>query len=198
MVDALFPQPLPQHAGQGTGVGFCQIGDHKFGGIQLVAGAHAADDGRVHRLGAADQLHLGRNRVDGVNHIGKCRKIKGIGVFLAEKALPGLHDDGGVDVPDALCHDLHLGPSHGGAQGHDLPVQVALTDGVIIHQQQAAYAGARQRFTGKTAYAAHAEYGNIGVFQLVHTLFAQKQGGAAVFYRYIHRMHPPPTTMSPS
>ena len=196
MNDAPLAQPLPQHPGQRAGVCFGKVGDGKAGGIQLVARTHAADDGRACRPAAADQLHLGGDAVDGVDHI--IQRVEGEGrrVFLAEKLLPAEHLRLGLDVADAPGHHLHLWLAHRGGQGDQLAVDIALADGVAVHQQDPAYAGPCQRFCREGANAPHAEHRHKGPGKPIHALLSQQKGRALGAVCPAHRMVPPPRTSS--
>ena len=85
--DAPGPQLLAHHPGQGTALGFGQVGDAELGGIQLVAGAQGGDDGDPPGQGGLDQIQLTGDQINGVYDviIGDCKNRSS---SAAKKARP--------------------------------------------------------------------------------------------------------------
>ena len=63
----------------------------------------------------------------------------------------------GVDVEQALPQHLHLGPSDGFGGGHQLPVDVAGADHIVVDDGQLAHAAAHEPFGTPAANAADPE-----------------------------------------
>ena len=80
MIHMAFAHLMPHDARQGTYLGVIDIRDAEGGGINLVSGTHAADDRHAGFLCCHDQVNLGGNGIDAVNHIvilGKVELIRG-------------------------------------------------------------------------------------------------------------------------
>ena len=150
-------------AGERIDRGLIDIRDLKFRGIQLVAGAHAADDRRTGCLTGHDELDLRRhgiNRIDDVIIIFEMEFRTG---FRQEKALVTMDDAIRVDVMDAFRHHLGFIAPDGLVGGDDLTVDIRETDGIIIHEVDRTDAGAREGLNCETADAADTEDDDAGV-----------------------------------
>ena len=108
MPDASFCKLLAHDPGQWAHGGFGNIRHLKGGGVQLVAGAHAADDRRVHRHGPLHQRQLPRHSVDGIHNIVILRKVKGIRRLRGVENRIGSHLTVWIDVQHPPFARLHL------------------------------------------------------------------------------------------
>ena len=178
-------QLAAHHPRQRAGIGFADIGGDQAVGVQLVAGAHAADDGHAECRGPPDQTELGGDGIDGVHDAVERRKIDGIGIFRQVKYRIFGDRNGGVDIPQAGGHDRNLRLPQRGVQRHQLTVQVAFADGIVIDKGKRADAAAPQGFAAPAAHPAQAEHGDLFGGQGTDGLLAQQQGGA--FKLRVHR-----------
>lgn len=141
---------------------FGKVGYFQPGRVELVAGAHAADDGDMKGNRPPDQSKLGGDGVDRVDDIIAAGKVEVPGVFRGIKHGIGRHRGMRVDGKDAFLHDVHLETADGLLCGDELAVDIAFCDRVAVKQKQAADAAAAQRLTNKGADAADTEHGNAG------------------------------------
>ena len=157
-LDAAFFELVAHDARKRTDGGLVDIRHLKGGGVHLVPGAHAANDGRAAALRLLDELELaghGVDRVDDVIVLGKVELLRGL------RCVKGLiRVDHGLrcDLKDALFGNVHLVLSHGLARGEYLAVQIRQADPVVIDEVERADAAARERLYRVTAHAADAEY----------------------------------------
>ena len=122
--------------------------------IQLIAGAHAADDRRSCLLRLHDQRNLCRHGIDCVHDVRIARKIELVSRLRQIEALVHLHLTVRVNVEDAVPHDLHLIFPYGAARCNDLTVQIGEADLVIVDQIDSSHTAAHQRLYGVASHTA--------------------------------------------
>ena len=175
VLDPALAQLGAHYAGQRADGGIVNIRNFQGGSIQLVARAHAADDGRARCLRLHDQFQLALYRVDGIDHVVVLAEIELVGGVWHVERLVGVHHGVRVDIMDALFRHIHLVFAHRFAGGQDLAVQVGQADLVVINQVQRANAAACQCFHRIASNTANAKHGHTGVVQTLHCLFAKQQ-----------------------
>lgn len=143
--------------------GLIDVRDLEFRRIELVTGAHAADDRRAGCLTGHDELDLRGDRVDRIDDVIIIFEMEFRTGFRQEKALVAMDDAVRVDVMDAFRHHLGFIAPDGLVGGDDLTVDVREADGVVIHEVDRADAGAREGFDGETTDAADTEDDDTGV-----------------------------------
>ncbi len=158
-----------------TDRGFVDVRDLKPRGVELVAGAHGADDGRACRLCLFHQRELALYGVDRVHDIIILRKIKGVRGFGQIKGMINRHPAIGVDVHNPRLGNVGFVLPDRGAQGDDLTVEVALGDRVVVDQIERTDARTRQRLHHIAADAADAEHRHTRVLQALHGFFSEQQ-----------------------
>ena len=172
MVDAPLPQGNAHHLGKGALTGFGDVRQHQPGGIQLVAGAHAGNDGDPGGSGFFDQSQLGGHRVDGIRN-----EVKALQIHFTAGVVAGVHRylRLRVDVQDPLACHLHLLHAQGGVERHQLSVQVGDAHRIVIHQGQVPHAAACQSLHHIGAYAPDAEYADGCLLESLHSFLAKQQ-----------------------
>ena len=140
--------------------------------IQLVAGAHAADDRRSCLFRLHDQRNLCRHSIDCVHDIRIARKIELVSRLRQIEALVYLHLAVRVDVENAVTHDLRLIFSHGAARCDDLTVQVGEADLVIVDQIDGSHTAPHQRLHGVASHTANAKNSDPRTREPLHSLFS--------------------------
>ena len=113
VLDGSLAQLLADDLGQRVVDGLEDVGDAPLGGVELVGRAHARDERHVEVVAAADDVELGGNRVDAVDHIVVLREVEQVGVAGQVEALVLAHDALGVDVVDACLGHIHLALTYG-------------------------------------------------------------------------------------
>ena len=113
----------------------------------------------------ADQVHLAGHEVDAVGNVIILRVEKP----LPRRRLVALHTrvNGNVrvDVVHARGHDGRLRLADRGVQRAALAVDVALADGVLVHERERADPGTGKRLGAPAAHAAEAEHRNAAAAQ---------------------------------
>ncbi len=168
-------QLFAHDACQGAAGGFGKIGNPETGGIQLVSGTHCADDGNCKGDGRLNQAQLAGDQVDGVHNVIILPALKkAVFARFAVQFRQGSDPAGGVDIQDALGHDVGLGAAQRGVEGDQLTVQIGFADRVVVHKRQCADAGAGQRLGAVAADAADAEYSHMTGAQSVRRIGSQQ------------------------
>ena len=126
----------------------------------------------------ADQIHLTGHQVNAVGNIiilcvekpFPCRSLIALGARVDGNA--------GVNIAHARGHHLRLRQADRGMQCAALAVDVALADGVLVHERERADTGARQRFGAPAAHAAETEHRNTAAAQTCERVAAEQHLGA--------------------
>ena len=126
----------------------------------------------------ADQVHLTGHQVNAVGDViilrvekpFPCRSLIALGARVDGNA--------GVNIARARCHHLRLWQADRGMQRTALTVDVALADGVLVHECERADTGARQRFGAPAAHAAETEHRNTAAAQTCERVAAEQHLGA--------------------
>ena len=167
-------------AGEGVGLGLGYVADAEGLGVELVARAHGGDEWSPYGLTAYRQLDLGGYGIHAVGHEIVSGQVKILGVLGKVEADRGGHLAGGVDVLDALGHDLRLGTAHGGVKGYGLSVDVGEGYHVTVNEVDAPHSRASQSLGQMPAYAADAEDRHGGVLQAEKAILTKEGGGAGM------------------
>ena len=175
MANAPLAQLLAHDPGQRAHGCFGDIRHLKPAGVQLVAGTHAADDGRSRRPCLLHHGKLGRYRVDGVHDIVKPGKIQTGRRVRSVKQV--VHPDYrvGIDVQHPLPGSLGFVHTNGFVGGQNLPVQIGQADRVPVDEIQLSHPGPGQSLHHIAAHTAQTEYRHPGALQLLHRFFSQQQ-----------------------
>ena len=106
----------------------------------------------------ADQIHLAGHEINAIGDVI---------ILRVEKPLPRrrlvalgarINGDGGVNVVHTRGHDGRLRLADRRVQRAALAVEVALADGVLVHERERTDAGAGQRLGTPAAHAAETEH----------------------------------------
>ena len=106
----------------------------------------------------ADQVYLAGHEVDAVSNIIILRVEKPFPCRRLVAFHTRIDGDVRVDVVHARGHDGRLRLTDRGVQRAALAVDVALADGVLVHERERADAGTGQRLGAPAAHAAEAEH----------------------------------------
>ena len=140
--------------------------------IQLVAGAHAADDRRSCLLRLHDQRNLCRHSIDCIHDIRIAGKIELVLCLWQIEALVHLHLAVRVDVENAVTHDLRLIFSHGAARCDDLTVQIGEADLIIVDQIDGSHTASHQRLYGVASHTTNTKNSDPRTREPLHSLFS--------------------------
>lgn len=173
--DAAAAQLVAHNARERAKRGLIDVADLEGGGVQLVACAHAADDGGAGLVRLLDQLDLARYRVDGVNHVVVLRKIELGRRFGVVKRLVSVDHRVRIDVVDALRRHIDLVLANRAARGDNLAVEVREAHLIVVNEVERADAAACKRLYRIAADAADAEYRYASLAELFHALMTQQQ-----------------------
>lgn len=160
-------------AGELVDRGLVDVCDLEFRRIELVTGAHAADDRRAGCLTGHDELDLRRHGIDRIDDIIILLEMEFRTGFRQEKALVTMDDAVRVDVMDALRHHLGFIAPDALVGGYDLTVDVREAYGVVIHEVDRADTGAREGFDGETT-----EDDDAGLLQSSNGFRSQQETGS--------------------
>src|SRR5690606_29288394 len=117
--------------------------------------------------------------VDGVDYEDELRgQLRG-DILLGQKGLHRGAMTAGVDHPDPLRHDHHLGLAHAAIQGMELAVDVGNADIIQINQGNPTNAAAGQGFRRPGADPADADDADMGSRQNIQGVLAVKPLDAA-------------------
>ena len=111
--------------------------------------------------------------------------------FTGDEVGHRMHRACRVDRPQALSHDLHLGPPHLPFQGMGLAVGVADADVVQIKQGNFTHAAAGQRFGHPRANPANTDHAHMGLAQALQPLVAIQPGNAGEAWIFCAHVHTP-------
>ena len=136
--------------------------------IQLVSGAHAADDRNFTVDRPHDDLDLCRHRVHRIDHIGIFRKVELIRIFREIKALSDLDLGIWIDIQDPVAHDFRLILSNCLSRRDDLAVDICQADLIIVHQHKGTDSASRQCLRHISADSADSEDRNLRLRKAVH------------------------------
>ena len=175
MLDAPLAQLGTHDAGQRADGRFIDIGHFQRGGVDLVARAHAADDGRTGGIGLHDHGQLTSDGIDGIHHVIVLGKIELVLGVRRVESLVDVDHGIGVDLQNAVTGDLDLVLAHGFAGRQNLAVDVGQADLIVIDEVQRTDAAAGQGFDRIAADTADAEHGHPGFVQFFHGLVAKQQ-----------------------
>ena len=147
------------HTAQVADGGFGEIRDFEPSGIRLIAGAHTTDDRNPAFPCGLHQGDLCGNGVDRVNDI--IAAVQKPVVISGEiKAVVCGDQKPGVDIQQALAHDLGLFSPKSAVQGENLTVQIRRGDSIVIYQYKRADPGSGEGFGGVAPDAAESEHGD--------------------------------------
>ena len=99
-----------------------------------------------------------------------------------------LTPDIGVYILYAAAQHLGLGHIHGRAEGAQLPVYIAQTNGVLIYKRQMPNAASRKRLGAPRANSAESEHRDMCAPELFHRLSSEKHFGA--YRSFVHSISP--------
>ena len=184
MFDAPFGQFLAHNPGQRAHGSFGNIGNLESGCIQLVSGAHAADDGGSDIHSPLHQLQFSSHRIDGIYNIIIPGKIKLLRRFREIEHLISADNTIRVDIQNASSGCLHFGHPHRGMGGKDLAVNVGNAHRVAVDEIQLPDAAAGQSFHRIAAYAADTKDSNPGLLQPLQGIGSQKHPGSQKLFVY--------------
>ncbi|MCY1420398.1 hypothetical protein D9M71_360150 [compost metagenome] len=102
-----------------------------------------------------------------------------------------MHRTPRVDRPQALGHDLDLGPPHLPFQRMGLAVGVADADIVQVEQGNLAHAAACQGFGYPRAHPANTDHSHMGLAQTLQPLVAIQPGNAGEAWIFCAHVHTP-------
>jgi len=170
---ALFELPA-HHARERADVRLGDIRDAEPGRVELVAGAHRADDGRAGAVRAFDQQQLRCDLVDRVGDVVVGREVELSRGFAVEEHVARLDIRHGIDPVRALAHDLRLGPADRIVRRDDLAIEVCDVDAVAVDERERAYARAHERLGREAADAADAEHDHFRAAELFLGLYADQ------------------------
>ena len=182
MADTPLAQFLSHDPGQGTYAGFGDVRHPEGGGIQLVAGAHGADDGdaRLRRL-----LHQGELGGDGVHRVHNIVILPQVkfpgGVRQVEEGM-GANLAVGIDLRHPEPGSLGFFHAQGGMGSQDLTVQVGNAHSVLVDQVQLADACPGQGLHHIAAHASQSEDGHPGSLQPGDPFLSQQHGRAGILF----------------
>ena len=118
-----------------------------------------------------------------------------------------LRPTGGIDVADALRHDLRLGLPDRGMQRDKLAVEIALLHPVLVDEDERPHARPRERFRTPAPHAAQPEYGHAAFLKFFRRPLAQNERGtaklllhASIIVRpapFVKHRTPPPAISAP-
>ena len=114
------------------------------GGVQLIAGAHGADNGGARILCRLHQHQLAGDGVDGVHHIVILGKVKLLCSFRQVKGLNGAGNTIRIDGAGSAGGGFCLIHTHGVHRCQNLAVDVGPADGIMVHKIQCAHTAAGQ------------------------------------------------------
>ena len=177
VVDALAAQLFAEHLGEGVVLGLADVAHAERHGVELVGGAHAADEGYAQAGATADNLLFGADGVDAVDDIVVGGEVEFVGIAHAVEEFVGAHLALGVDVVDALGRHIHLILAEGTYEGDDLAVEVGDGDLVVIDEVEGSDAAAGQGFDHIATHAAHAEDGDTAAREHLHGWRAEQHAG---------------------
>ena len=155
-------QFLPHDPRQGAEGGLVDVRDLKSGGVQLVAGAHRADEGCTGGVGHLCQQELGGDGIDGIHHIVILGEVEFCCRIRQEEGREGTDLAVRVNGEDPLFGGIHLQLADSMMGGNDLPVDIRQADPVMVNQINGADAAAGQGLHHMAAYTANAENGHPG------------------------------------
>lgn len=185
--DARAPE-LPAHdAREGAAARLFDVGDAEIGG-EPVARAHTGEHGRARRPRRTDEGDLVCDGIDAVRHEGIAGKVEQVRRIRPVKDGEGGDGAGGVDVLRARGHHLRLVFAEGGVQGDELAVQVALRDGIPVHEGERAHARTHERLRRVRAHPADAEHGDVRTAQFLKIFLPDERKLAGV--RAVHTAPP--------
>ncbi|MNN40052.1 hypothetical protein D3C81_1541120 [compost metagenome] len=146
--------------------------------VDLPTCATGGDDADLAPLAPANQCSLGHHTVDAVDdEVELLGDVLGHGIAGNEVSYR-MHRASRVDRPQALGHDLDLGPTHLPFQGMGLTIGIADADIVQVEQGNLAHATARQRLGRPRAHPADTDDRYMGLFQPLQAIVAIQPGNA--------------------
>ena len=156
-------------------LGLVDVSHPEGGGVELVGGSHARDDGDVEGVAALDELKFCGHRVYAVHDIVILAEVDLVGVGGHVKHLMLMHDATAVDVMDTCLGNVDLVLTDGGDERIDLPVDIGEADAVVVKEVYLADTAARQHFHHISSDASDAEDGYTRAAERVDGGLAKKQ-----------------------
>ena len=148
------PAELAAHdAREGAARGLGQVGYAQALRVELAARAEGGDYRDAAAKGGLDEVKLAADEVDAVCDVVEALR-QDAAVFGVVQRRDGPYVRLGRNVAQPRGEGFGLGQPHGGAQGLELAVDVALGDEVGVYERERADTGAAERFGAPGAHAA--------------------------------------------